>query len=135
MFRPRGSEVKAVVDLLESGDYETSEDLAKTIIQTLVGELAKRDAYGIARGLRTDDLRIPHGPYWDKRDAERAVKASREAGLVAFMAPLSSPVLPEPQRSSLARCEGCAHAVQFHDSRGCWTFTKDRTRCECRLTP
>lgn len=124
-----------MVALLESGDYETSKDLAKAIIHTLVDELAKRDAYGISRGLGSDDLRIAHGPYWDRRDAEKALKASQEAGLVARGWRLAGPLLPEPERAPVARCEACAHATQFHDARGCWAMDGSKVQCACRSLP
>lgn len=132
-LRPRASEVQAVVTLLESGDYETSQDLARAILGTVAGELAKRDTYGVAFGLKTDDLRIPTGPYYDLRDAKSAQKRFEECGLASFTAPLRSPVPPMRDDSVKTLCSVCGHADPLHDSRGCWVYV-NRARCECRGT-
>lgn len=131
-IRPHKDEVAHIVGLLQSGDYETPEELASALIVAVANDLAKRDTYGVGMGLKSDDMVIPCGPFYDRRDAQRLVDSLVSDGLRGFIAPLRSPI---PRREELPpqnRCQGCSHAVQFHDSRGCWAFTRDRRRCECR---
>ena len=129
---PRKEEVAAVMQLLESGDYATSQDLAKAIIHTVVDLLAGRDAYGVGFGLKTDDVIVPVGPLYHLTDAKSLQKRYEDCGFRAYIAPLLSPVprgTTEPPKST---CGVCNHAREFHDFRGCWASTKREGRCPCR---
>jgi hypothetical protein len=128
----RSSEVKAVTELLESGDYETSEALAEAVIKLVANLLQERATYGVGFGLPTDDVVIPRGPYYHLGDAKRVVAAYQEQGLRAYVAPLLSPVTPQYSEALKSLCGVCNHAVQLHDSRGCWVTTRKDGRCPCR---
>ena len=140
---PRRNEVEAVVAILESGDFESSAEMSKAIIKAIADELAKRDGYGVAIGLRTDDLRIAHGPMYSILDAKRTVREAEARGLRAFIAPLlgAANALPEEVVATHKRCT-CKHPQALHGaamkpkamtSLGCGVY-HPRTKVKCPCT-
>jgi hypothetical protein len=65
MLTPRKDEVAAVVAILESDEHEDSTSMAKQLLKVIAEVLSKRDGYGVGIGLRTDDMRVPHGPFYN----------------------------------------------------------------------
>jgi hypothetical protein len=140
VLTPRKDEVAAVVALLEGEEHETAEELAKAILKEVSGLLSKRDSYGVAIGLRTDDLRIPHGPFWTLLDAKRTQREAEARGLVSFIAPLraATDALREEEIAHSKRCV-CGHPKELHGlsitpravtSLGCCVY-KRREKCAC----
>ena len=139
---PRKTEVDAVVAILESGEYDSSEEMGRAIVKVVAAVLQSRDGYGVAIGLKTDDLRLPHGPYFTILEAKRVVKEAEARGLVAFIAPLlgAANALTEEAEATHKRCV-CKHPQVLHGSAikpkavtsiGCGVFMKDKTKCPCR---
>jgi hypothetical protein len=138
---PRKEEVQAVVDVLESGEFEDSADMARALVKVIAAELQKRDGYGVAIGLKTDDMRIPHGPYFTILEAKRVVKEAEARGLVAFVAPLlgAGSALREEEEAYGKRCV-CGHPKELHGSAikpkavttlGCATY-RNKVKCPCK---
>ena len=140
---PRRNELDAVTAILESDEFDSSADMAKALVKTIYAELGKRDGYGVAIGLRTDDLRIAHGPYATILDAKRVVKEAEARGLVAYIAPLlgAANALTEEEDSTYRRCT-CGHPEALHGSAikpkaittlGCGTYhPRTKEKCPCR---
>lgn len=137
---PRKEEVAAVVEILESDEHEDSASMAKALIKVIAAELQKRDGYGVAIGLRTDDLRIPHGPYFTILEAKRVAKEAEARGLVAFIAPLlgAGNALREEEEAMHKRCK-CGHPAMLHGhsmkpkamtSLGCGVY-RNKVKCPC----
>lgn len=126
---PRAAEVKQVVALLESDEFDTSEDMGKAIVRLVAGLLSERDSYGVGFGLRTDGMRLAKGPYWGRAQAEKEARRLRDAGVVAFVAPLfSTDVQPE---QGVKSCQ-CGHPKErHHNTYGCATYTQ-KEKCSCR---
>lgn len=139
---PRKEEVAAVIEVLESDEFESSEDMARALVKTIATALQNRDGYGVAIGLRSDDLRIPHGMYFTILEAKRVVKEAEARGLVAFIAPLlgAANALTEEVEATHKRCI-CKHPQILHGSAikpkavtsiGCGVYLKDKTKCPCK---
>lgn len=138
----------AVVAVLESEEYDDAGAMSRRIVQVVAEELAKRDAYGVGIGLKTDDLVLPHGPYYTQNDAKRAAKQAEERGLRAFIAPLlgTDSAVAEDLETGSTRCAACKHPKELHGvsmttytgkpkpmtSLGCCVFhRKTRAKCDC----
>lgn len=133
---PRKNEVEPVVALLEAGEHDTAEALAKDLIKLVAGLLSDRDTFGVAIGLRTDDLRLPHGPYYGKAEAERVAREARDRGLVAFTAPLlaASRALTDDEGSMSRTCQ-CGHQKEQHANKwGCCVMNRQtKEKCACQV--
>ena len=142
MLTPRKEEVAAVVAILESDEHEDSTSMAKQLLKVIAEVLSKRDGYGVGIGLRTDDMRVPHGPFYNILDAKRTVKEAEARGLVAFVAPLlgAGNALSEEGEAMNKRCV-CGHPVELHGqsvkpkaltSLGCCVY-KNKVKCNCSV--
>jgi hypothetical protein len=68
---PRGTEVKAVVELLESEEFDSAEALAKAILKRTAELLAERDFYAWVYRETPDAFYISHGPFTSETEAKR----------------------------------------------------------------
>jgi hypothetical protein len=129
---PRKAEIESLVSLLEGGEYETSTDLAKVLLRESARLLSERDAYGVAIGLKTDDLRIFYGPFYGKSEALKVAGAARDRGLVAFVAPLVAPSRALSDEEVVTSCQ-CGHVKSQHAGKfGCCVMDKTRKeKCPC----
>ena len=137
MLTPRKAEVEAVVDLLEGGEHDTPEALAKDLIKLVAGMLSDRDSFGVAIGLQSDDLRLPHGPYFGKAEAEKVAREARQRGLVAFVAPLIAPARALSEDADPHKpCATCKHEKWQHWDQGrCAIFHRNYTGPKARQRP
>lgn len=138
---PRKNEIDAAITVLQSEEYETPEQMARALVKSISAELSKRDAFGVGIGLRTDNLRLAHGPYYTQLEAKRVVREAEARGLVAFIAPLlgASNALREEEEAMNKRCV-CGHPPQLHGSAikpkavttiGCGVY-KHNVKCPCK---
>lgn len=139
---PRRNEIAAVVSILESDEFDSPEEMARGIVKAVVEELSKRNGYGVGIGLRSDNLRIAHGPMYSILEAKRVVKEAEARGLVAFIAPLlgAASALRDDEEAKAKRCV-CGHPQVLHGSAikpkavtsiGCGVYLKDRSKCPCK---
>ena len=139
---PRKEEVSAVVEVLEFDDHEDSVSMAKALIKVIAELLQQRDGYGVAIGLRTDDLRLPHGPFYTILEAKRVAKEAEARGLVSFIAPLlgAGNALRDDEEAKAKRCI-CGHPAILHGSAikpkavtsiGCGVYLRDKSKCSCK---
>ena len=68
---PRGNEVKAVVSLLESDEFETPEAMAKAIIKEIADLLSQRDFYAWVYRESPDAFYLPWGPFTSESEAKK----------------------------------------------------------------
>ena len=139
---PRASEIAAVTAVLNSDEFEDDKAMARALVQVVAAELSKRDAFGVAIGLKTDDLRVPHGPFYTQLAAKRVVKHAEARGLVAFIAPLygSDKALSDDPAATAQRCR-CGHPEELHGSAikpravtslGCAVYARNsKEKCSC----
>lgn len=138
---PRDSEVETVIDLMESGDYETPEALAKAIVVAVAGELAQRTTLGIAAGFPGEAPSMAVGPFYHAEDVKKWREEAQEAGLETRVRRLSSPgaLLPAEALETVS-CE-CGHQKEQHvirvknnkpgPPRECGVLPDGRTKCPC----
>lgn len=140
---PRKEEVAAVVEVLESGEFEDSASMARELVKVIATALQKRDGYGVGIGLRTDDMRLPHGPFFTILEAKRVVKEAEARGLIAFIAPLlgAGNALRDEEEVTYKQCT-CGHPAALHGSNmkpkamtslGCGTYhPRTKQKCSCK---
>jgi hypothetical protein len=131
LISPRGNEIDAVVEVLESEAYDSPEKMAAAIIKAVVAELAKRDALGVAAGFAGEGPVLAVGPFYDQRSVQKYVESAQECGLETRVRRLGSPLPIGPPEDPKAACAGCEHDKVFHGSWGCGVFPDKKKRCPC----
>ena len=117
---PRGTEVKAIVELLESGDFDSADALAKAVIKRTAELFAERDWYAWVYRESPDAFYIPHGPF--SSDAE----AKKFAGKYVEMLIGEHMILPLYSTAGLVErlsqykvpskfCANCTHSHVSHE--------------------
>lgn len=116
---PRGNEVKAVVSLMESDEYDTADAMAKAIIKRVAELFAEREWHAWVYRESPDAFYIPFGPFTSDTEAKRfagrwvdALKGQHmilplhsTAALTAQMAAYKSPS---------HYCAECNHSLVSH---------------------
>ena len=136
---PTKEERAAVVAVLSSEDFEDPDDMAGALVKLIYGLLCERDGYGVGIGLQSDDLVLPHGPYFNLGDAKRVAAEAQSRGLRAFVARMYGPAkaLSADEGSTYKRCQ-CSHPKELHgtgklSTSGCGVYDR-RTREKCPCT-
>ena len=65
---PRANETAAVHAILESGEYDDAESMAKALVRAVGTELSRRDAFLVV----IPDGMFVYGPYWTAGQAQKA---------------------------------------------------------------
>ena len=127
MISPRKEEVAAVVALLESDEFDTSEGMARDIIKLVADILSLRTTRGVALGMpgQTPPA-MAMGPYYTLRDAKKAVTDAQEAGLQARMARLDGTGSIKAAQVLKKAC-ACGHRIEAH----AW-ITCTIVNCDCK---
>jgi hypothetical protein len=124
---PRKAEVDAVVTLLTSDDYDTSEAMAKDIIKQVAGDLSKRTTFGVAVGFAGDNHPgLAIGAFYSVRDANKTAKDAREAGMEARVARLSGTGSIRAAQALKQVCV-CGHKTEMHVMTTCAV-----AKCDCQ---
>lgn len=118
---PRKDEVRRVVEILESSDFETGEAMAKAIIKETYQILLERSWFALLWRTNTAtgrDLSLSWGPFTSATEAERFAK-KLEIGGTARALPLSSVAMMEAHVARTARgkaknCPNCDHPIGTH---------------------
>jgi len=125
---PRRDEVNAVVALLTSDDYDTSEAMAKDVVKLVADLLSKRDTLGVALNFAGNPPGLAIGPFYSKRDAEKTATDAREAGMEARINRLSGTGAIRPVAVlTAAFCGTCNHRVEMHPNVECYVH-----KCDCK---
>lgn len=112
----RKNEVDAVINLLESDEFDSAEALAKAIIVTVAEELSHRDnMQGVAAKFPNEDgFVLAVGPFYHKADIDSWCEEAQEAGLETRVAPLSSPDCLKPAEAVKSGFCECGHKQEQH---------------------
>lgn len=117
---PRGAEVKAVVELLESDEFESANALAKAILKHVADMLSDRDFYAWVYRETPDAFYIPFGPFTSESEAKKFagkyVDALKGQHMILplystneFVNRLASHKLPN------YHCTSCTHTLTAHE--------------------
>lgn len=127
---PRGPEVKAIVELLESDDFDSAEALAKAVIKRVGELLSDRDMYAWVYGMG-DGFNLAWGPF--SSDSEAKKFAGQYADMLKglhMILPLGSPTaLTERATANKVPshfCTTCPHSLISHE------HPKKNGRCAVR---
>lgn len=131
MISPRSNEVQAVIEVLESEEYESPEAMARAVVKVLAAELAKRDTLGVAAGFPGEGPVLAVGPFYDSKDVKKYVESAQECGLETRIRRLGSPLPIEPTEPLKSPCKGCEHDPVFHGAWGCGVFPDKKNKCPC----
>lgn len=118
---PRKDEVRRVMEVLESTEFTSGEDMAKEVIRTVHDLFLEREWTAMLwRDPRVTgtDLCLAWGPFTSTTEAERFVKRL-EIGGTARALPLSSVAMMEAHVAATAKgkakfCPNCDHPVGTH---------------------
>jgi len=128
---PRAPEVKAIVEILQSDDYETPEAMAKAVIKEVAEILAMRETW-YALVIKGGAKAVNFGPY--ASDAEVKQVAAKVAGAapefhIARMGGsglLAARLEGYNKRKWTNFCATCTHAKDLH-------LTDGNSRARCAL--
>lgn len=112
VIRPRADEVRQVVDLLESDEFDSPDAMAKELIKLCAGLLAERETYAVGEG------GIAWGFWHDARSAQKA--AEQIGGQVAKVypsGPLERRLAAFEVDSRRGFCPRCNHPWLAHIDR------------------
>lgn len=118
---PRGPEVKAIVALLESDDWDSDEALAKAVIKRTCELLSDRDMYAWVYGMG-DGFNLAWGPFASESEAKKfAGKYLEMLKGMHMILPLGSPSALEERatsntvQSQFCQNEQCTHSIVSHE--------------------
>ena len=110
-FSPRDSEIQAVVDLLESDQFASGEQLARAIVTAVAKRIARRELYL----LLPPDGALAWGPYWTESEVRKAWETEvgpATGGQARFFR--SYPFSPFEQAVDDSGACTCGHAKEQH---------------------
>ena len=117
---PRGTEVKAIVSLLESDEFDSAEALAKAIIKRTGELLSERDMYAWVYRESPEAYYLPFGPFTSESEAMRY--AGKYVGMLKgqhMILPLYSTTALTERMASYqipsAFCSACTHSHMSHE--------------------
>lgn len=117
---PRRDEVRRVMEVLESTDFTSGEEMAKAVIKTVHDLFEEREWTALAWRDKSDGtgLSLAWGPFTSATEAERFAKRL-DAGGVARAVPLASVSMMEAHIATTARgkakfCPNCDHPIGTH---------------------
>lgn len=117
---PRGAEVKAIVNVLESDEFDSAEALAKAIIKTTADFLSDRDWYVWVYRESPEAPYLSYGPFTS--DTEAMKYAGKHVGMLKgqhmILPVYSTNALTEALASYRIKsvfCQACAHSLVSHE--------------------
>ena len=111
------AEKKALVDLLENGEYETAGDLAVAVYDKVIELLSERGSYGIRLDL--EGTSVAFGPWYHKTAATKALKQVTGGSLRTLRAPAALNSALERRDAQSPICARCLHHKSLHVEGGC----------------
>lgn len=117
---PRGNEVKAVVAIMESDEYDSAEAMAKAVIKRIAELFAEREWAAWVYRENPEAFYLPYGPF------SSATEAKRFAGRYVEMLRGQHMILPLYSTSALTErmatykvpsqfCDSCNHSLVSHE--------------------
>lgn len=119
---PRKEEVNAVVEILESDQYDSAQAMAKALIKTVADALWMRDWYVLGSKFRTEDnFWLPYGPFASVSEAESVYKKTAIGGAaktVKVYSPGRLVAMIEGKRGWPGYCSDCGCDPAMHLTDG-----------------
>lgn len=120
-LRPRKDEIRRVVELLESPDFESADEMAKEMIKLCLDLFEEREWAAILwrdEKVTGKDSFLSWGPFSSTTEAERWIKRL-DIGGVARALPLSSIAMMDSHiattnKGKAKNCPNCQHPVGTH---------------------
>ncbi|AKY03738.1 hypothetical protein AVT26_gp56 [Streptomyces phage Lannister] len=134
---PRAQEVNAVVEILESGEFDGPKDMAKALIKEVAQILAMRDGYALAHTWQDGTAGLNFGPFGTEGDAAKFGERLGGVGGTAHVVKLASPEVlianQDGKKGWTPFClvEGCGHAPFAHSMAGTSRGACMVDGCEC----
>lgn len=133
-FTPRGPEVKRVVAVLESEEFETPEAMAKAVIKEVVDLLSFRDTYAGTLRLKDGEHGLNFGPFYSAGDVKSYVSSLAVGGTFG-VAPLHAPAPIKANIEGLDDtspwCLECGHPAYAHLADGSSRGGCGLSYCDC----
>lgn len=116
---PRRDEVKAVVEVLESPDYDSAEAMAKDVIKLVATLFAERDWYAFAHRDKPGSLVLAWGPLSSDAEVKRFGKKMALGGealsVKLYSTARSLRYADEMDTPPNTECGGCRHPIGLHE--------------------
>ncbi|ANT41062.1 hypothetical protein BI024_gp58 [Streptomyces phage Nanodon] len=134
---PRAQEINAVVELLESDEFEDSKQAAKAIIKEVASILAMRDSFALAHIWQDGTAGLSYAPFGTEGDAKKFGERLGGVGGTAHVVKLVSPEALIANQDGKAGwtpfclVDGCGHAPFTHSMAGTSRGACMVDGCEC----
>lgn len=133
---PRSEEVKAVVAILESDEFDSAQAMAKTLIKEVAEILSMRDWWALAHRFKGDTSGgINWGPYASPAEAQKAAEKYIGAGEFKAVKVYSAGQVEAKAEGKKWKgyCEvaGCHHAKFLHMADGSSRGKCGLSLCKC----
>lgn len=119
---PRREEVKTVVEILESDQYDSADAMAKALIKTVADALWMRDWYVLGSKFRTEDnFWLPYGPFSSESEAASVYKKTAIGGIaktVKIYSPGRLIAMVEGKKGWSGYCAECGCDPAMHLQEG-----------------
>lgn len=130
LITPRAEEVQLVVDTLESGEFDSPQQMAKALLKQVADILSYRDWFALTHRFGAGQLGLNWAPFSSQSEALKAADKIAIGGLFSTVKLYSSGVLlanaTSSKRKGWCQVDGCGHAD--------WLHLQDRsTRSKCGL--
>lgn len=129
---PRGEEVKAVVDLLESDGFDSADKMAKAVIKEVADMLAMREWFALTHIWENGSKGLNFGPYGSKAEVKKAAEAIGGGSYMAI--PLHSPGKLQANyegKKWKGYCQSCEHSPALHLADGSSRGKCGLSYCDC----
>jgi hypothetical protein len=131
---PRSEEVKAVIEILESDEYDSAQAMAKALIKEVAEILSMRDWWAVAHRFAGDETGgLNWGPYSSVTEAQKAYEKFIGAGEARAVKVYSAGHLEAMAVGKKWKgfCEVCHHAKSLHMSEGNSRDKCGLSNCKC----
>ena len=137
---PRKEEVARVVQVIDSGSYDTPEAMARDLLKLASEILAERVTWVVGATLGEGPPFYFTGPFYDTRSRDAFARAHKNTGMRFVNVRVGPPnhTLLASYPTPLSPCVTCGHHQGTHSAKfGCCAFkgptgTRKRDQCDCR---
>lgn len=118
LITPRAEEVQLIVDILESGEFDSPQQMAKALLKQAADILSYRDWFALTHRYGAGQLGLNWAPFASHSEAARAAEKIAIGGLFSTVKLHSSGALlanaTSSKRKGWCQTEGCGHADWLH---------------------
>jgi hypothetical protein len=137
-FTPRKQEYDAIVEILESPDFDSPQAMAKALLKEMVEILSMRDTFAGVHVWKDGTKGVNWGPFYSEADAEGYLKhlggVGGRLGLVKLYSPgaLKANDIGKKGWSPWCLDPDCGHAPFMHSMAGPARGECHLATCTCR---